>query len=447
MIWNKLNLRITVFYFSVICRFFCIYFYFDDHTFVMNMYKKSNRLLQAIQLPLTVGAAVYLICEAARILGSVWQGAQSELLVFADEFEHIVPCFFAFFIPYKLCGKKSTRKALWSLLCFFSYSSAYNAVSAQRATVFAGILAGLLFAYIFNALHGAYPWVAAAFLGIVLGVACGYLYDVYENVLIYVLNIIGSRGSVTAFLFGFLNNIFELISPDFKLLVYEKSYGGALFLDGSVVTGAKNIYAASSGATAVSTFLSGRFIQLFAVPGIAMAIAEVLKDGKKRGFIVLAVCCVLSGNTSILYLYILLESPFLFLSGAFIAGVSYLAASLLDFSAGFAYSGGAAELIMNFGGNFLLLVVGIVITVLSYFVFRYSIIKYDVSESENLYIPQRLKNVVEALGGVHNIIRLVDNGIEVRNIKKVNTLKLSGEMKENIFVTDDPEVVALGEYL
>lgn len=411
------------------------------------MYKNSNRLLQAIQLPLIVGAAVYLICEATRILGSVWQEAQSPLSAFADEFQYIVPCFFAFFIPYKFCGKKSTRKALWSLLCFFAYGSAYNAVSSQRATVFAGILAGLLFAYIFNALHGVYPWVVTAFLALVLGVACGYIYDVYENVFIYVLNVIGSRGSVTSFLFGFLNNIFELISPDFKLLVYEKSYGGALFLDGSVVTGAKHIYAASSGATAVSTFLSGRFVQLFAVPGIAMAIAEVLKGRKKKGFIVLAVCCFLSGNTSLLYLYILLESPFLFLAGAFLAGVSYLAASLLDFSAGFAYSGGFAELIMNFGGNMLLPVVGIVITVLSYFVFRYSIIKYDVSESENIYIPPRLKSVVEALGGIHNIIRLRENGVEVRNIKKVNTLKLNGEMKENIFVTDNPEVVALGEYL
>ncbi len=411
------------------------------------MYKKSNRLLQAIGLPLTVGAAVYLICEAARILGDVWQGAQSTLSVFADEFEYIVPCFFAYFIPYKLCGKKSSQKALWSLLCFFAYSSAYNAVSSQRATVFAGILAGLLFAYIFNALQSTYPWVVTAFLGLVLGVACGYLYDIYENILIYILNGIGSRGSITSFLFGFLNNIFELISPDFKLLVYEKSYSGALFLDGSVVTGAKHIYAASSGATAVSTFLSGRFVQLFAVPGIAMAVAELLKGRKKKEFIVLAVCCVLSGNTSLLYIYILLESPFLFLAGAFLGGISYLAASLLDFSAGFAYSGGLAELIMNFGGNILLPVVGIVITVLSYFVFRYSIIKYDVSESENLYIPHHLKNVVEALGGIHNIIRLRDNGVELRNIKKVNTLKISGEMKENIFVTDDPEVVALGEYL
>lgn len=413
----------------------------------MNMYKNSNRLLQAIQLPLIAGAAVYLICEAARILSSKWQGAESMLLAFADEFQYIVPFFFAFFIPYKLCGEKSTRKALWSFICFAVYSSAYNAVSSQRATVLAGILAGLLFAYIFNSLKRAYPWAVTAFLAIVLGVACGYLYDVYENVLIYVLNFIGSRGSVTSFLFGFLNNIFELISPDFKLLVYEKSYGGALFLEGSVVTGAKNIYAASSGATAVSTFLSGRFVQLFAVPGIALAVSEILKGRKKKGFIVLTVCCFLSGNTSLLYLYILLESPFLFLAGAFIAGVSYLAASLLDFSAGFEFSGGFAELILNFGSNILLPVVGIVITVLSYFVFRYCIVKYDVSESENLYIPQRLKDVVEELGGIHNIIRIRENGVEVRNIKKVNTLKLDGEMKENIFVTDDPQVVALGEYL
>lgn len=411
------------------------------------MYKKSNRLLQAIQLPLIAGAAVYLICEAARILSSKLQGAESMLLAFADEFQHIVPFFFAFFIPYKLCGKKSTRKALWSFICFALYSSAYNAVSSQRATVFSGILAGLLFAYIFNSLKRVYPWTVTAFLALVLGVACGYLYDVYENVLIYILNVIGSRGSVTSFLFGFLNNIFELISPDFKFLVYEKSYGGALFLEGFVVTGAKNIYAASSGATAVSTFLSGRFVQLFSVPGIALAVSEILKGRKKKGFIALAVCCFLSGNTSLLYLYILLESPFLFLAGAFIAGVSYLAASLLDFSAGFEFSGGFAELILNLGSNILLPVVGIVITVLSYFVFRYCIVKYDVSESENLYIPQRLKNVVEELGGIHNIIRLRENGVEVRNIKKVNTLKLEGELKENIFVTDDPEVVALGEYL
>lgn len=414
----------------------------------MRFYKKSSLLLKSIWIPLTVCAVLYCICELLNVIGNGVQGdLQGEFFAFAKALPHFAPFLIVFFVPYKLCHRQVVYKALWCTLCFAVYGSAYWAISEKSSSIFASVLLGVLFAYIFNKFPSKAAFLFTAVLSFLLGAACGYLFDLYENMLIWILNSIGNRGSVTAFLFGFLNHFFELISSDFKTLVYEKSYGGAVFIDGAMATGAKHIFEQSVQAEAVHTFLSGRLVQLFTLPGMALAVADALKGSKKHGFILLSVCAVLSGNMTLFFIFVLLESPFLFLAAAFLSALCYLTASLLQFTAGFYENGGAVELILYLNKNYLLLLVGVAFMVLSYFLFQYCILKYDVSERANIYIPKRLQWAADALGGVHNIIRFKEEGVEVRNVKRIDTLRLDGEMKENLFCTDNPQVVELAEYL
>lgn len=414
----------------------------------MRLDKKSNELLQSVWLALMVCSVLYLICELLLVAGDAAQGdTKVSLTVVAEELQHIVPFLFAFLIPYKQSTGNSAYQGLWSALCYAFYAASFFAVSEHRSTLFSAVLLSILFVFLFRRFERSTALFLTGFLSVLLGVACGYLFDVYENLLILILNTIGSRGGIIAFLFGLLNSFFEMISPDFKTLVYQKSYGGAVWIDNSILTGAKHIFEADAQHTAVYTFLSGRLLQLFIYPGMAMAMSDALKGKKRHALAVLTVCTVLSGNSVLFFLFLLLESPFAFLAAAFLTALCYLTAYLLKLSVGFMESGGLPELIMHLNGNYLLFAAGAAITVLAYFLLKYCILKYGVSEYTTLYIPDALKPAAEALGGVKNIIRFTEKGVEVRNVKRIDTLKLDGEMKENIFYTTDPDVLALEEYL
>ena len=45
------------------------------------------------------------------------------------------------------------------------------------------------------------------------------------------------------------------------------------------------------------------------------------------------------------------------------------------------------------------------------------------------------------------ILAIEEDGVQVRNSKRVNTLLLEGELKEDRFITDDPQIQTLKDYL
>ena len=61
--------------------------------------------------------------------------------------------------------------------------------------------------------------------------------------------------------------------------------------------------------------------------------------------------------------------------------------------------------------------------------------------------PEDLRPLVQELGGLQNILAIEEDGVQVRNSKRVNTLLLEGELKEDRFLTDDPQIQTLKEYL
>ncbi len=118
--------------------------------------------------------------------------------------------------------------------------------------------------------------------------------------------------------------------------------------------------------------------------------------------------------------FILLESPYLFLSLCVISSLGYFCASIVKISVCFSFGGGIIEIFINADKYVYLITLGIVFTAIGYFVTKYFFYEiYGISSLLNIYIPKNLKNTVFALGGVQNIIIFSDSSIEVRNPKLV----------------------------
>lgn len=414
----------------------------------MKMYKKTNEFLKLVFLPLVAAAVLQCIGEILTLL----QGALSGNAVFVFEeiavkFYTLIPYVFAFFIPYYFTDGKKTYKGIWSVFCFALLSGCFSALSEVSPHYILGLAVGGFCAFCFSRFDYKIALPVTFSIVLLFGLLFGYLYDGYENIIIKLTQFVGSRGSVSALLFGFLKNLFEPFSDLFGSLIYTKSYGGAQFIDGTMVTGVKNIYELSKGASQVHTYLSGQYLMLFSVLGMSLALSDEMKEHKKVLFWILAGTSIISGNFSFFMFFILLQSPFLFLYGCILSALAYLAGSLLSLSSGFLNSGGLIEMFMNLDRPAILLASCVTMGVISYFVFKYGLLKYDIAESENKYIPQRLISFVEALGGIHNIIKVKDNGVELRNTKLLDSVKLDGEIKENIFLFEDERLIDLKEYL
>ena len=198
---------------------------------------------------------------------------------------------------------------------------------------------------------------------------------------------------------------------------------------------------------ATALFLSGKGLQLFLLPGFACTLADCGKARSKAALALFTVGCVLSGHTELFTLFLVLESPFLLLAFAGLTGGCYLVSVLLGLHWGFLQNGGIVEFLLHNSSGALPYLVGVTFCVLAYFVSRYTVVRYGIAEHSCVWLPEDLRPLVQELGGLQNILAIENDGVQVRNSKRVNTLLLEGELKEDRFITDDPQIQTLKEYL
>lgn len=186
---------------------------------------------------------------------------------------------------------------------------------------------------------------------------------------------------------------------------------------------------------------------IFAILGIMLSLSEQLKQAQKICLFVTFAAAALTGNISLALFFILLESPYLFMSALLISALSFAASALLDIRIGYLHGGGLIEMLINIDKPLYLIAAGVVFFAIGYFITKYSVLKSGVSDCLNVYIPARLNKLVASLGGIVNIIKIKDDTVEVRNPKLVNNFELKCEIKENLIKTDDDKISELKEYL
>ncbi len=266
-------------------------------------------------------------------------------------------------------------------------------------SVFAGIIVGLVTAWLFDRYHTIQLPSYLGFFGgrrfvpIVVSLAClfiafamSYFYPIFNSGLTGLGRFIGGSGALGAFVYGFAN---RMLIP-LGLHHIPNSYVWFLYGDytkpnGTVVTGELTRFAAGdpTGGHLTSGFYP---ILMFGLPAAALAMIHVANKKQKKvavGILAAAgLTAFLTGVTEPLEFAFMFVAFPLYLIHALLTGLSLAVAYLLDIHLGFSFSAGLIDLLL-YGtapaarNISLLIVMGLVFFVLYYAMFRFAITRWN----------------------------------------------------------------------
>jgi PTS system N-acetylglucosamine-specific IIC component len=267
-------------------------------------------------------------------------------------------------------------------------------------SVFAGIVVGLVTAWLFDRYHTIKLPSYLGFFGgrrfvpIIVSVTClflafamSYFYPVFDAGLTALGEFIGGAGALGAFVYGFAN---RMLIP-LGLHHIPNSYIWFLYGDyqppggGDAVTGELTRFAAGDPTAGVLT--SGFYpILMFGLPAAALAMIHVANKKQRKvavGILAAAgLTAFLTGVTEPLEFAFMFVAFPLYLIHAVLTGLSLAIAYLLDIHLGFSFSAGLIDLLLYgtapAAKNIPLLIgMGVVFFVVYYVLFRFAITKWN----------------------------------------------------------------------
>ena len=266
-------------------------------------------------------------------------------------------------------------------------------------SVFAGIVVGLVTAWLFDRYHTIQLPSYLGFFGgrrfvpIVVSLAClfiafamSYFYPIFDAGLTGLGKFIGGSGAIGAFVYGFAN---RMLIP-FGLHHIPNSYVWFLYGDyqtpaGENVTGELTRFAA--GDPTAGHLTSGFYpILMFGLPAAALAMIHVANKKQRKVAVGIlsaaALTAFLTGITEPLEFAFMFVAFPLYVIHAVLTGLSLAIAYLLDIHLGFSFSAGLADLLLYgtapAAKNIpLLLGMGVVFFVIYYLLFRFAITTWN----------------------------------------------------------------------
>lgn len=266
-------------------------------------------------------------------------------------------------------------------------------------SVFAGIVVGLLTAWLFDRYHTITLPSYLGFFGgrrfvpIVVSLAClflafamSYFYPIFDAGLTGLGEFIGSSGAIGAFIYGFANRMLIPLGlhhiPNSYIWFL---YGDYQTPDGETVTGELTRFAAGdpTGGHLTSGFYP---ILMFGLPAAALAMIHVANKKQRKVAVGIlsaaALTAFLTGVTEPLEFAFMFVAFPLYVIHAILTGLSLAIAYLLDIHLGFSFSAGLIDLLLYgtapAAKNIpLLIVMGLVFAVLYYLLFRFAITKWN----------------------------------------------------------------------
>src|SRR6478736_1393958 len=259
-------------------------------------------------------------------------------------------------------------------------------------SVFAGIVVGLLTAWLFDRYHTIQLPSYLGFFGgrrfvpivvsvasLLMGFALSYFYPIFDAGLTSVGEFIGGAGAFGAFTYGFANRMLIPLGLHHILNTYIWFlYGDYQVPGGDVVTGELTRFAA--GDTTAGLLTSGFYpVLMFGLPAAALAMIHMANPKQKKiAFGILgaaAITAFLTGVTEPLEFAFMFVAFPLYVVHAVLTGLSLAVAYMLDIHLGFSFSAGLIDFLL-YGtapaahNVWLLLVMGAVFFAVYYLLFR-----------------------------------------------------------------------------
>lgn len=265
-------------------------------------------------------------------------------------------------------------------------------------SVFAGIVVGLVTAWLFDRYHNIQLPAYLGFFGgrrfvpivvslasLFLGFALSWFYPLFNAGLTSVGEFIGGAGALGAFLYGVVNRMLIPLGLHHIVNTYVWFiYGDYQGADGAV-SGELTRFAAGDPSAGLLT--AGFYpILMFGLPGAALAMIQASKPRQRKlavGILSAAgLTAFLTGVTEPLEFSFMFVAFPLYVIHALLTGLSLAIAYTLDIHLGFSFSAGLIDLLLYgtapAAKNIpLLVVMGLVFFVLYYVLFRYAIARWN----------------------------------------------------------------------
>ncbi|HEL2574744.1 TPA: PTS transporter subunit EIIC [Streptococcus suis] len=282
--------------------------------------------------------------------------------------------------------------------------------------------------------------IISLFAAIAIGSIFYIIWPPIQNLLVDFGKAIAEMGSFGTFLYGFglrLTGAFGLHHTIYPMFWYT-SLGGSEVVAGETIQGAQNIFfaqLADANHTGLFTygtrFFAGRFAtMIFGLPASCLAMYHAIpkENRKKVGsfYSSSALTSLLTGITEPIEFSFLFVAPWLYVVHAFLDGLSFLVADLLQIRIGNSFSGGLIDYLIFgvFQGNdktnwIYVIPVGLLWAAVYYLVFKFLVTKFHVlvpgmeSSDQASHSEKVLSNgsslrdnaiaIIDALGGADNI--------------------------------------------
>lgn len=320
--------------------------------------------------------------------------------------------------------------------------------------------------------------IVTSFASIFIGVAFFLVWPPFQNMLISSGEVISKAGPVGSFFYGFLMRLCGAVGLHHMIypMFWYTELGGVETVAGVSVAGAQKIFFAQLADpnhtglyTEGTRFFAGRFsTMMFGLPAACLAMYHCVAKDKRKAyaglFFGVALTSFITGITEPIEFMFLFVSPVLYVIHAFLDGVSFFIADILNISIGNTFSGGVIDFTLfgilqgNAKTNWMIQIpFGAAWAVLYYFVFKTFILKFnvltpgrgedDVDDEGNATAVIETKSsikdasyvIIDALGGKENI-EDVDACITRLRVSVKSVAKVNKDVLKKLGATDVLEV-------
>lgn len=397
------------------------------------MFNLFQRIGKALMTPIAVLPVAALLLRLG--FGDIFDGQAASVMKSAGEaiFTHL-DLLFGIGIAYGLAKNNDGAAALSGAIGVLIAKSVYESIdNSVNMGVFVGIIIGVLAGTLYNRYHAIklpeflgffsgkrFVAILTALSAIVIGVLAGHFWHYAQGAINSFSNMIIGLEEFGTFLYGVLNRaliplgLHHILNSVFWFQLGEYAY----LKDGVQVVANGDLHRFFAGDKSAGVYMSGFYaVMMFGLPAMALAIYFNTPNSyrKKAGAILAGVAFTsfLTGITEPLEFLFFFAAPPLFLLHALLTGLALAAAQALDIHAGFGFSAGFIDYLINYKlatNPLRILPLGIVFAVI-YFVTAYYTVKLlklqifeETKKGNTVQTDNEVQAFIAALGGADNIV-------------------------------------------
>ncbi len=399
------------------------------------MFNLLQKIGKALMTPIAVLPVAALLLRLG--FGDIFDGEVALIMKSAgDAIFSNLDLLFGIGIAYGLAKNNDGAAALSGAIGVLIAKAVYTGIDKNvNMGVFVGIIIGVLAGLLYNRFHAIklpeflgffggkrFVPIVTALSAILVGVLAGYFWHYAQGAIDAFSNMIIGLGEVGTFIYGTLNRLLiplglhHILNSVFWFQLGEYTH----IKDGVEVVANGDLHRFFAGDKTAGVYMSGFYVvMMFGLPAMAYAIYLNTPKNyrKKAGAILLGVAFTsfLTGITEPLEFLFLFVAPLLFALHAVLTGLALAAAQMLNIHAGFGFSAGFIDYIINYKlatNPLLILPLGAVFSLLYFFlsyytikIFKLKILETELQEDTTASDPSdEILAFIEALGGKKNIL-------------------------------------------